>query len=399
MQRASNKQAKGHSLAAGLLLGLTALSALAVACSQGAGAFEDTFSGARDAGPSGLGDAADRDTGTRVQDAAIDAAEDAGPTPGADASVPPLPSPVNTWSYSGIPGMVCGNGSATGIMVNRAARADAPVFVLLMGGGACWDNATCMNGTAAYIDKDSSEQAMRDAIAGLPAVFDRTRADNAFSDMHMVFVPYCTGDLHGGDSRKTYRWLADTLTIEHRGARNISLLLPYVASTFPQQRVILAGGSAGGYGTMLNYDKVRAAYPRARIDILNDSGPPIQPTGSIWGDMQSAWNMTFPAACTGCDQDPRNLLPYLSTRMGSDRFALLSYTQDKTIRAFTGNLIAQLFERDLLALRGRLAAQQKMYIVDGEAHVIIKQNPMPTSASNWLRQFVTGDPTWTTVGP
>jgi len=335
-----------------------------------------------------------------LQDGAADASVDAPPP------VPPLVVPPGTWTYVPIPGMVCGNGSGTGIAVNPAADPTAPVFFLMMGGGACWDDVTCLGGAAANLEDKIDEPAILADIARFPILFDRARADNAFAKAHYVFVPYCTGDLHAGNAQKSYRFLTKSQTIEHRGARNVEAFLPSVASTFrASNKVILGGGSAGGFGTMLNYHRFRAAFPgTTRIDILNDSGTPVEPTGSIWQNMQSAWNMTLPASCVGCTTDPRNLLPYLAAQMGpTARFGLLTYTQDVTIRAFTGILIPQQYEAAVLALRPRFAARQKTFYVDGDSHVIIKQNPLPTAgslpAATWLQRFATDDPAWDHAGP
>lgn len=349
-----------------------------------------------DAGPSD--GAAPRDATT--EDAqAPDAAPDAGPP------APPLVVPANTWTYVPMPGMVCGNGTGTGIAVNPASNPSAPVFVLLMGGGACWNELTCLGGAAANLDTEMDEAAVRADLARFPVLFDRARADNPLPDAHYVFVPYCTGDLHAGDSKKTYSALGRTMTVEHRGARNLDAFLPRVASTFRgASKVVLAGGSAGGFGTMLGYHRFRAAFASQRIDVLNDSGAPVQPSGSIWRDMQASWNTTLPATCTGCTTDVRNVLPYLAAQMGpTARFGLMSYTQDQTIRAFTGILAPQQFEQAVLELRSRLGARQKTFYVSGDSHVIVTQSPLPTvggvPATTWIRQFVSDDAAWTNVGP
>ena len=90
--------------------------------------------------------------------------------------------------------------------------------------------------------------------------------------------------------------------------------------------------------------------------------------------------------------------------MGNGRVAFTSFTQDKTIRAFTGNLIPQDYENKLFALKGTMAANQKAYIVSGDSHVLLKQDPLPVASSGvtlptWLTQFANDDPAWAHQGP
>mgnify|MGYP000213937588 CR=1 FL=1 len=50
-------------------------------------------------------------------------------------------------------------------------------------------------------------------------------------------------------------------------ARNLDALLPHVAATFPRApKVVIGGGSAGGFGTMLGYHQFRAYFPAQRLD-------------------------------------------------------------------------------------------------------------------------------------
>ncbi len=331
--------------------------------------------------------------------AGSDASTDAGP------AALPITAPAGTWTFVPITGMVCGDGSPTGVSVNPSATPGAPLFVFLMGGGACWSDLTCLGNAADNVSQTVDGPAIAADIARLPLLFDRTRTDGAFRDASYVFVPYCTGDLHAGNARRDYQFLGKKLTIEHRGARNVEALLPRLGATFRASKVVLGGASAGGFGALLNYHRFRATFATARIDILDDSGTPIQPTGSFWPDMQSAWNVTIPAACTGCTTSAPAVLAYLDAQMGpAARLALLSYTQDQTIRSFTGNLIPALFEADLGTLRSGMAARQRMFYVSGTSHVLTNKSPPPVTAAGldvatWLRQFASDDPAWAHQGP
>jgi hypothetical protein len=301
--------------------------------------------------------------------------------------------------------VVCGNGSTSGVSVNMSAAPGAPLLVFMMGGGACWNELTCLGGAAANLQDAVGEAEIMADIPRVAALFDRSATDNPFRNASFVFVPYCTGDLHAGDAAKTYSFLTKTQTIQHRGARNTDAIVKRLLATFPAPpKLWLTGASGGGYGAMLSHHRFKAAWPTTRIDVLNDCGPPVQPTGSIWSDMQSSWKLELPPGCTGCEADVSKLLPHLAGAMGQGRLALLEYTQDKTIRSFTGKLVAQDFTSAVLALRAAMGPTQRAYLIDGDSHVLLKQNPLPVASSGvslatWLTRFATDDPAWAHEGP
>src|SRR4051794_38185775 len=78
------------------------------------------------------------DTKATGDASAIDAVADTGPG-GPDAG---FTIPLETWTWLDVPGMVCGNGSPTGIAVNPSTKSQKLV-ILFEGGGACWEAAAC----------------------------------------------------------------------------------------------------------------------------------------------------------------------------------------------------------------------------------------------------------------
>ena len=49
---------------------------------------------------------------------------------------------MDTWTFLPVDGTACGNGTPTGIGVNRSATSN-DLVILIEGGGACWDANTC----------------------------------------------------------------------------------------------------------------------------------------------------------------------------------------------------------------------------------------------------------------
>lgn len=331
-------------------------------------------------------------------------APEAGP-PNPYAGGAPISAPAATWTYVPMSDVVCGNGSTSGVAVNPSSKPGAPLLVFMMGGGACWNELTCLGGAASNLSDAVGEAEILADIPRVAALFDRAATDNPFRDASFVFVPYCTGDLHAGDMTRTYSVLTKKQTIQHRGARNTDAIVKRLLATFPSPpKLWLTGASGGGYGAMLSHHRFKSAWPTTRIDLLNDCGPPVQPTGSTWSDMQSAWKLELPPGCTDCASDVSKLLPHLAGTMGQGRLALMEYTEDKTIRSFTGRLVPSDFTNQVLALKAAMGPRQRAYLVDGDTHVLLKQSPLPVAASGvslptWLTRFATDDAAWAHEGP
>jgi hypothetical protein len=70
------------------------------------------------------------------------------------------------------------------------------LLVWFQGGGACWDWVSC----SGLFDSDVAD----DELSPYAGIFDRSNPENPFRDFEIVFVPYCTGDVHVGDTTRVY---------------------------------------------------------------------------------------------------------------------------------------------------------------------------------------------------
>jgi len=331
-------------------------------------------------------------------------------TPGTSPpALPPLAR--NTWTWVDIPGTSCGDGSETGIGVNPG---DGPgLLVFLNGGGACFDYVTCFVGQAAgpgSFGRADFEALVAARVPG--SILDRGDPSNPYRTMSLVFIPYCTGDVHGGDnlvdypdaSGGTHRW-------HHVGRVNVVTVLPWIVAAFPAASpLVVSGSSAGGYGALVNYDSFRRTYPAADAVLVDDSGPPLVGSDispalrAVW---VAAWRLdrAITPLCPECLADFSKLFPVLASRYPNDRLALLSSTQDLVIRSFLGYLDGPTFEAAVGRLEGVLEPipGARYFVVPGTSHTML---PAPASYASagvelrsWLGQQLAGDPAWTSAKP
>lgn len=342
------------------------------------------------------------------------------PTPAdsdTDAAVdlaPPLGAPIEAapeaWTWVDVEGTSCDDGSPTGIAVNPGTTND--LLFLFNGGGACWDYTTCIDLHTASTGPFGAAQ-WRGWERGFGGtVLDRDDPENPFATWTYVFVPYCTGDLHGGDHVVTYTRGEDSAEYAHVGHTNVLRDLERIGATWTApDRVAVSGLSAGGGGVLINYATVRWYYPDAKSYLLDDSlpmfiGDALQPwMRETWIE---TWNLhpVIDPVCSDCADDFSKLHAALSTKYPNDRMALLSSLQDATISgyylmsgpSFQANLEA--LDRDVLAD----APPWNRYFVSGDSHTMLG-DPGDFETSDgaklwpWLTAMISDDAAWTDVGP
>ena len=140
------------------------------------------------------------------------------------------------------------------------------LLVYYQGGGACWDQLTCSVPTCDTSVNPSSPS----DNPGLAPVgfFDLHDARNPFRDWNIVFVAYCSCDIHFGDAAQDY-----PLHVEHRGYENSRIAEKWAREHFvnPDQ-VFVTGSSAGAYGAWFNAPLHESVWPAARFQVLADAG-------------------------------------------------------------------------------------------------------------------------------
>jgi hypothetical protein len=161
------------------------------------------------------------------------------------------------------------------------------VIFYLQDGGACFSAETCARDSGLY-------QTRVKEGPGDGGIFDFAEGRNPFAGWSVVYVPYCTGDAHIGNTTRRY---AAGLAVHHKGYVNGTAALDRLAEAFPGATdVVVTGESAGSVAAPLYAGLGSDLLPRARITALADgsgSYPDLPGPNRIiagWG----AGHRTFP---------------------------------------------------------------------------------------------------------
>jgi len=171
-------------------------------------------------------------------------------------------------------------------------RADPErVVVFFNGGGACWAGQTCDPSVEPTTYVPSADARHNDPRYH-SGIFDLENPANPLRDWSMVFVSYCTGDVHLGASDRLYtKPDGSEITIQHRGHANAHAALDWMKENFADAReVLVAGSSAGSVAAPVYAGVVAKIYPDASVRQLGDgsggyNSPQIADLLAAWGTL------------------------------------------------------------------------------------------------------------------
>lgn len=293
------------------------------------------------------------------------------------------------WTWVDVAGTKCRDGSSTGIGVSPSATGSKKLMIFLEGGGACFNSTTCGSNPATF---GSVQFAGFPTGEGMTGIFARGDAANPVADWNMVYVPYCTGDIHGGSAENVA--VPGTLgSQQFVGYRNMTLDLERIEPTFPgATQVLLTGQSAGGFGAALNYVQTARAFSGVNVALADDSGPLFaNPTlaACLATAQTTLWGMggTVLADCGSDCSDPGNALnqywTHLAKTYPSAPLGFLESTGDGVISNFLGfgadnctsfaATTPEAFEAALLAMRSEVAGDPNagLFLFAGTDHTSI----------------------------
>lgn len=331
--------------------------------------------------------------------------------PSAAHSATPITSADGIWEYVSFADTACGNGEPYGLAINRNSQS-SKVLIFMDGGGWCWNGSSCQPGQFNITDFTftglNEAQVLTMVTEDKGGILDRDEEENPFHDYNLVFLPYCSGDMHFG----TAGLAADGVV--HQGALNVAAFLKRLVPTFADaEQVVLTGVSAGAFGALLNFDQVQQAFGTIPVSLLADSAPPL-PSGVIAADLTEAlwqaWQPAFPDDCSYC-RDFYSWWQYLERKYPQQRKAFVASGEDWLLRRLWGMNVdgsageAMSEDRYHAALMTMAAAAasspaSRMFIDDGDQHVFNDKSLLflTTAAgeplSGWLDRFANGDEGW-----
>ncbi|HAW91602.1 MULTISPECIES: pectin acetylesterase-family hydrolase [unclassified Arsukibacterium] len=186
------------------------------------------------------------------------------------------------------------------------------LLVYFNGGGACWNDATCV-ASLALAGVPAARPAYNPSILtdnsplNAGGIFNDSEKDNPFKDWSKVFIPYCTGDIHVGSSDVVYLDVDGSITgypgapvtVKHRGSDNFMAVTAWLKQHFDKKKqkkvkkLLVTGSSAGGYGATLHFPHLQAAFPKADSALFADASSAVVTQGFIDSvfDFNKVWNV------------------------------------------------------------------------------------------------------------
>ncbi len=307
------------------------------------------------------------------------------PAPVGGALGEPIAAQDRVWTWVDFPDAFCRDGSTTGIAVSLN-NASSDLVIYLEGGGACFDAVTCVaNSGNALLLKGEKKK----------GIFDRGAPDNPLKTWSVVYVPYCTGDVHAGTNPSSVVPGFPGIQ-KFVGHLNIQAFLKRIVPTFPGiSRVLLTGASAGAFGASVNTIVVQRAFPKVDVMLINDSGPPLsseylspclqQKWRDLWG-LDDSMIANCGNDCPDRDDFVFDFAQHAASVFSDRTSGLIESTEDSTIAGFFGAgqydcatvpfvtpLPAEKFRQGVLAFREsmRMWPSFGTYLPDGKQHTWI----------------------------
>jgi len=241
----------------------------------------------------------------------------------------------------------------------------------------------------------------------LAGLLDLQHPEHPFPDYTVVYIPYCSSDLHWGRGAHEYN---SKLEVPHLGYFNASSALQWLYDNVPApEKLLLMGSSAGGYGMLLHSAWVAKHYPDADIRVVIDAAAGIV-AGDFTATSMEVWQAedsmpTFIAELNSMDLSTLifpDLFSAIAAYYPQHRFAMYSAAWDDQ-QAFFYKIMGGKAEDWPGKLQETLTAMRagipnlSFFVPSGSLHTILPfeayyvREQEGRKFAAWLEEFATSD--------
>lgn len=246
------------------------------------------------------------------------------------------------WLWVPVEGTQCMDGSQAGVSVRRDNDSNNLLIYFELG-GACFNGNTC--DTSLTVTKITEETRL--PIWGMQGIFDFGNPQNPFKDYNIVYIPYCTGDVHTGSNKNTKVPGYEPL-VQFVGGENYAIFLGHILATFPRlDKLVLSGFSGGALGAAFHAQRTARSYRDnlSQMYVLADSAVAMRHDYLPLCYQQKVyqlWNMKkfFPGGCDNCNPmeggDIHHMYGNFYEEYPNVPYALITSHEDIIMRTFYG---------------------------------------------------------------
>ncbi len=290
------------------------------------------------------------------------------------------------------------------------------VAFVLEGGGACFSADTCggpkatakpnlesdLTDEPGFVYRDGTPRPATDGLV------DVANPDNPLAGYSVVYVPYCTGDLHLGDNTQDY---GGGVVVEHKGRVNATTALEGMAREFPDaEEVVVVGFSAGSAGAPLYGGLAHDLLPDADIKVIADASGAYPGDEAITGAIGGLWGIfkDLPQWPEAAGQPLSawslpGLFVQTARHVPGVALATVDTAEDEVQRRFTGLIgfagtpLPELIDRNALLVESN-GVQVSSWVGPGDQHVSTAADDVlygseveGTALIDWISDFVAGE--------
>lgn len=263
------------------------------------------------------------------------------------------------------------------------------VLVFFNGGGACWFGESCDLASEPNIHFPFADMAENNPNNS-KGIFDFEDVENPFRDFDIIYLPYCTGDVHIGSGVRDYTYSNKdnqevVVTTYHNGFKNSTDVLSWVFSNYVDpNKIVVAGSSAGAVAASFYSGLVAEHYEDVDVVLIADAAggygsPLLHRTFSAWNTAA-----VLPAWEEYVDKTNQNLTFedfYIASATHNPNLTMAQYNaaEDQTQIMFTqviGDPVGS-FSLPQRILNNYLRIESKVedfysYTAGGEVHMILQ---------------------------